>query len=437
MEEDAGRPFDAGVILMREAPGSSPTTWSTVSLVRYARVSLLTPPSERAEPAGTRARLVECVATLSERGLDGHGFLRYGLGVRLSEFIAALTTLPRLLEIIATLAGTEAIAAPHEASLVEAKDLPREIHEWSELCPIGRFEGHGKDFLEKMMEATHEWAARVGSWIRLASIDDLIDWRCPSQSEFDEVDESTHGLDGDIEKQYRWISDRLAETYLADWELESLLCEYRWLHGDAPYSFRDEITSLRRIPPDAVNAEIAGRVALNKADSGDRETAELLAIQALQLLKAGHRRSATATFRIIVKLSPEDASARNNLGFSLIPDDPRAAMRYLSVAARMSYDQPAINACNKMLCSLLLRSPKEALAIAEAVWEGIELSGPVPGYLWRNENESWTIRMFPDTRVQIARMAIEAARASGDDIESWHSRLKQLEADSSADGQAS
>ncbi|MET8720975.1 hypothetical protein [Streptomyces misionensis] len=428
MDEATARPFDAAVSLMAEAPASAPSTWGTVSLAKYIRDALYTPPSQRKQPLQDRAKIIDALKALTDRGLDGYSFVRYGLGPEVAERIAALASLPQLFSLVTPNGPSGEI----EEIL---KSLPQEVMEWANLCeadiaPMASIERVSSNpeglLLNAVMELTHDWHSRVHGWAQQTEIDRLIDWECPSSDEFNAL--ADPGVpESDLESNYGWIVDRLTETYLSDWEDASLHHEYRWLKAAAPTPFPDDIMNLRPVASAALNAEIAERTVMKQGDKAQRETMAQLAFQGSQLIKSGNRDAAASTFRLITKIAPEDSNARNDLGFSLVPDEPRKALRHLTAAAKMGYDQPFINTHNRMVCNLLIGAPKEALFIAESTWSSAMTEQAIPAIIWVQTEDQWAVERVPDARVAVAELALQVARTLGGEAqESWQSRLTAL-----------
>ncbi|SCK31770.1 hypothetical protein YUYDRAFT_03682 [Streptomyces sp. ScaeMP-e48] len=428
MDEATDRPFDASVNLMAEAPASMPNTWSTISLAKYLSDALLAPPSRRKGLPQSGEKITEALRALTDRGLDGYAYVRYGLGTELAERIAGLASLPQLFSLMKPDGASEGIDKI-------LGSLPAEVIAWSHLCESdittifsGKHESPDSPgvLLNSVMELTHDWHSRVQSWIQQADIRDLISWECPTGDDFTSLVESATP-ESDLETHYTWIVDRLTQTYLNDWKDSSLHHEYRWIKAVAPAPFPGEIMNLRPISLEALNGEIAERAVMGNGDQALRETVTQLAFQGSELVKSGNRDAAASTFRLITKISPGDVNARNNLGFSLVPDEPRKALRHLSVAARMGYDQPFINAHNRMICNVLIGAPKEALQIAEATWSSAVREHPIPAVLWVSSEGQWIVHGVPDARAEVANLALQTARALGEaDQETWASRLTLL-----------
>ncbi|MFH8594161.1 hypothetical protein [Streptomyces rimosus] len=413
---------------MAEAPASAPGEWSTISLAKFLRDALFTPPSQRKQPLQARGRITEALKALTGRGLDGHAFVRYGLGAELAERIAGLASLPQLFSLV----------APGGAN-GEVDELlshvPQEVTPWTHLCKADiasiSAESRGTSnpeglLLNSVMELTHDWNSRVHTWAQRAAIHHLIDWECPTDYDFNALVDGG-APESELESCYGWLVDRLTGTYLSDWKTSSLHHEYRWLKAAAPTPFADKIMGLRHIKPVDLNAEISERAVMSQGDEAQRETVAQLSFQGAQLVKSGNHDAAAATFRLITKIAPGDASARNDLGFSLVPNEPRKALRHLTTATKMGYDQPFINAHNRMVCNLLIGSPKEALYIAENAWASAKREQAIPAILWSWTGDRWIAQNALDARVEVARLALHAAQTLGESAqETWQSRLSSL-----------
>ncbi|MFB6855860.1 hypothetical protein ACFCWV_25710 [Streptomyces sp. NPDC056341] len=431
MDEATARPFDAAVSLMAEAPASAPSAWSTVSLAKYVRDALYTPPSQRKKPVYDRDKIIDALKSLTDRGLDGYAFVRYGLGPEVAEHIAALASLPQLFSLVTP-------NGPSGEVDEILKSLPHEVAAWTQLCeadiaPTSSAERDSSNpdgvLLNSVMELTHDWHSRVRGWAQHTDIHHLINWECPTGNDFNDLAEAGTP-ESDLESQYQWIVDRLTETYLSDWEDTSLHHEYRWLKAAEPTPFPDDIMHLRPVPSVALNAEIAERAVMKQGDKAQRETMAQLAFQGAELIKSGNRDAAASTFRLITKIAPKDANARNDLGFSLVPDEPRKALRHLTTAAKMGYDQPFINSHNRMVCNLLIGATKEALYIAENTWVSAMTEHAVSAIIWVQIEDQWEARRVPDARVEVAELALRVARTLGGEAEeAWNSRLSSLVSD--------
>jgi hypothetical protein len=90
---------------------------------------------------------------------------------------------------------------------------------------------------------------------------------------------------------------------------------------------------------------------------------------ALKFIGEGRRQDARALFEAILLQDPESASAINNLGFCLIPDDPQNALGLLERAVVLEDSAPELTTVNIMLASALLGLSTRVLDFAAAVFE--------------------------------------------------------------------
>ncbi|MEU3493164.1 hypothetical protein ABZ747_06640 [Kitasatospora cineracea] len=372
---------------------------------------------------------------LTERGLDGHAYVRFALGPRLTDLISALASFPLIQPLIVSHAKTNGLPYLLDEDMPAQHDFPEEVEPWNRA-----FRDYSKsagidealetlDLLHNLIDSMQEWRIRVGAWIQIATLEELISWTCPGGAELDGAEDFRSASQSDLENHYQWISDRLGETYLHGWEMQSLLCEYRWLHGLEQGTFPDSLMELRLLPLAIVNEEIARRVAMRTVDEEEESTVKLLEFQATRMLTVGDYLSSASMWKVCCGLAPNDPKMWNNLGFSLIPTDPRKALRHLRTAARMGYSEPVINACNRMLCNQLLENPREVLSIADSTWPKVGFVGPVAAILWSRGEHGWTLASLPDARLELIHLAIEAARAVGDGSGSvWLERLEQVRA---------
>jgi hypothetical protein len=430
MDNQAERPFDAAEALIREAPKASPATWGTVSLAKFVKDLALTPPSER--NADSRSQALAAMAALTHRGLDGHAYIRYGIGSKLADHIAALSSMARLLQLVSKHSGHN-VTLPSDLE----GELPPEIWQWASLCeellsdePAGQLSADS-DLLEEIMKVTHDWRLHIQSWMFTASITEIMDWKCPGGTE-----EGLIGFSGSTDtslmESFTWISDRLTETYLSDWQVASLHNEFRWIRGEIPTPCPEKVMSARSVNLVDLTLEITLRATSSAKDASLASTVGQLGIQALQMLKSGDRTSATALFRVISRIAPTDVESKNNLGFAMIQDSPREALRHLKSAAKSGYDQPFINVHNRMLCHLLLGEFREALLIADQVWVGNFSESAVPALLWRKTDDGdWPLESYPDARQAVAALALEVAESVGSETsETWQSRFSSVSLES-------
>lgn len=147
-----------------------------------------------------------------------------------------------------------------------------------------------------------------------------------------------------------------------------------------------------------------------------------------KLLRQGRYREAAAVFEFGVQQRPEDAHVRNNLGFCLIPVEPREALDHLRAAANMGYEPSATNAYNQMCCYVAIGRSRAALNIADSEYKKPEAK-QMTSFLWRSREGRWELFDSENSFNDIAVFAAEIARSEGwkDQEESWRSTIEQVE----------
>jgi hypothetical protein len=235
--------------------------------------------------------------------------------------------------------------------------------------------------------------------------------------------------DSDLYERYAWLVDRFSTTSINDWLTSSLHLEYRW-HAEQEFPpCPPEFMRDRQINESRLNAEIARRTALNvpggEADAESALAAEM-AGHARALLRQGRGHEAATLFEFASNRRPADAEARNNLGFCLIPENPKRALSELEAAAQMGYHDTVINVYNCVCCHLALRQPRAAIALADSYWKGPN-DRAIAAILWRRTpNSEWEITEVSDARYALADLIVRAAAEEGwrDEELSWRIRLQ-------------
>ena len=123
----------------------------------------------------------------------------------------------------------------------------------------------------------------------------------------------------------------------------------------------------------------------------------------------------------------QDPALRNNLGFCLIPVEPRRALEQLKAAANMGYEDGATNAYNQMCCYVAIGRSRAALNVADL--ESHKQSREAKDVLlWRQTIDgSWGV-FESDYPLNLSGFAAEVARIEGwkDQEEHWAAISKQL-----------
>jgi hypothetical protein len=230
--------------------------------------------------------------------------------------------------------------------------------------------------------------------------------------------------DSETLHEYRWIVDRFAITHLHEWTTPSLHREYSWKQGTRPPPCAESLMSDRVVVDRDLNDEIAHRAVtansatLIGAPAGLSTTLlAKLRSSAIEFLRASRPREAAALFEFAISESPRDAELVNNLGFRLIPLDPRRALAKLEEANRLGYPISEINLYNRALRRLLMGEYQTALDMIQSFWD--QAQGE-PAFLWRPDAQGLQLRSVQDSRDELAYLARRAASFLGEDTVSEH-----------------
>ncbi len=183
----------------------------------------------------------------------------------------------------------------------------------------------------------------------------------------------------------------------------------------------------RLVSGEELNGEIARRAASGLPTSPDERVAGLAGMgntltkkmqqRAVELLEVKRFREAATLFEFAVGEDPTDASAINNLGFCLTPESPHEALRFLQRAYKLGYSPNSINVYNRALCHVLIGEHRVALNLIKDEWPSAEDCSSV---LWVIGESGLELKTGASCRLQLARLAANAARSISDDISASH-----------------
>lgn len=371
------------------------------------------PEFERPTPQARQNAFKAAADELSRRGLDAVALVRYGMA---REVIAPLGA--------ALIVGHISDQSPYNGidvpSWQAALDLEPPVT-GSDPPSLGKVAEWVGSIFPSAISQLLQWAAN-------ASLDELVNLTPPTR---DAIASLPTGEPGDrgLRVQYRWAVDHFAKTFFRDWNTESLHYELRWLDGDVLAPCPDELMRDRRIPRDQITEEIARRVVYKRGNiDPDESLAMEMTRHAEKLLKQGRYREAAAVFEFGVQQRPEDAEVRNNLGFCLIPVEPREALGHLRSAANMGYEPSSTNAYNQMCCYVAIGRSRAALNVADSEYKKPRVR-QVASFLWRSREGQWELFRSENPLYDIAVYAAEIARTEGwkDQEELWRATLQQGE----------
>ncbi|MEV7966091.1 hypothetical protein AB0O34_08915 [Sphaerisporangium sp. NPDC088356] len=419
MDEESP-PFDARQDRMCEDQAGPRAAWKTSSLIGELQDVLLQRFHSNQEKRAEYLRRFDAASReLTRRGLDAESLVRYGM---MSEVLGPMLALLLVSHIL-----------PRRDSGKDLRDNGVDIEGWRLLLNIPDNQA------AHTFSQTHEVVVQVSgkifppllNWVRNADLDSLFQLTLPDSEEFWAPARAASD-EGSLRHQYRWLVERFTESYLNQWSLPSLHLEYRWQQDIDPISFPAEIMKDRVLPMQKLAAEIAYQAVVNSSALSETPAVSFmgeLQDHASTLLQEGKYSDAAALFRFAVLQWPNDAKARNNLGFCLLPEDAAGAQEPLNSAARMGYEPYAINAYNRMCCYLKLHQPRTALAIAKEYWTERPDELDTEGLLWEmTPDGDLNLATSALVRLTMAQLVISVARLHGwsDEEQVWTKRAVDL-----------
>ncbi|GAB3904345.1 tetratricopeptide repeat protein [Kibdelosporangium lantanae] len=419
------QPFDARKVMWDDV--DQPTVQRrTVSLITALREAVVGNAPERAPEDPQVEDLRRYIDELTSRGIDGDSLVRYGLFQELMAGIL-MRTLPYWIPLLRGLGSAAGGSDTGNTTAVDSLSTrtwagligPLISAELTVEVPVDAT-------LETLLPLLNRLADKVYPWVLTAPIDDLLTLRPPTAEELEAVG-STPFPDVTTLKEYRWIGDRFAVTHLDDWTTSSLRREYNWRAGAHSSPCPETLMNDRSVIAEDLNAEMARRLAVGEptAHIGGHvglEQALLgrLRSNAIRLLQQNRTREAAALFEFAVNENPHDPELVNNLGFCLIPHDPRKALARLEEAARLGYARWEINLHNRALCKLLLGEYQTSLEMICAQWGQVRGESAM---LWRHSSRGLRLQTATTSRDELAHLAHRAAIFLNDNraIQHWSS----------------
>lgn len=383
------RPFDAAEAKLRER--DLPTEKKSVTaLINDLHEHLTTPPwfSDDSEDRSyvIRASLDE----LARRGVDIESLVRDGFGPSIAGQIAVAIALPDMLRVT---------PMPDRGTL---PDVPEAPAEWrNALLSEDLLVGDERARVDAVLSS----AGRLRAWVDTAPINDVVDHiaplRLPSGPAPDR--DRTAGA---------WMVDRFTETYLNEWRKDALRAEWEYLHGFKVGCCPPDVMTERRLDAKDVAAAISD-IAVNEWRHEDTENdqnvnVEAFTSHAIERLNNGDPQAAVAMYRSLVALKPTSATAQNNYGFCLIPEDPSLALDHLRRGQDLGFDDP-VNGANQVLCLVLLGRADEAADLAAQVLAGIPESAHA--YVWEPADEGLRFAGLVPLHPYVERLRLTATRS--------------------------
>jgi len=282
------------------------------------------------------------------------------------------------------------------AGSIKGAAVPSRVREWVDLCSVPE----GADGRPDRSAAAMTFAL-ICSWAAVADQSALLSWTAPDALPDSALPVGTTRSEGAT--MASWIFERFTETFIDRWSHDTLRMEWRYLHGQVGAPCSSVEMRGREVPIEdlaVVMAETFARPRRTYRDgsSGERasnfpeRTTSFLVEPALKFIHDGRRGEARALFEAVLLQDQDSASANNNLGFCLLPDDPEQALEYLDRARELGATPRELTDANRMMALALLGRPtscselaSSAFGLSDVAGESEEPSLPVStrgSFLW-------------------------------------------------------
>jgi hypothetical protein len=407
------KPFDAAELFYRDSDDPDRTGWHTVSLIKDITEAYV-PDAVRRPDTDRCKKLAASSDELARRGFDVDTLLRNGLRLPMAYGLAMAIGMPNFVDTFVALGETDPETAERERTIIRGwgtlLDAFLEIEGSAGQKPLTPDADDSTIAVNRWMAAlTGPFNSRLRIWAAIAPIDDLINRQPPTTEEFLAIDLGREPAIRAEGRRPRWLIDRFTETYLRNWNAESLKLEWRYHQGsvDLPCARRE--MAARSVDTNALARALA-EAAANPASDG-RVT---LLQTAVQLLRQGRRDTAAAVYDAARQEQWDDPILHNNYGFCLLPDYPTEALAALELAASFGVSG-TVNVCNRMLALFMLGRHAAALELADRAVEGWDELDIDLSYLWDFIAPEPTLLARQCPRCYLVKLAAHVADASGDD----------------------
>ena len=201
--------FDARQLRLSEIGSTPDVLWHTSSLLQVVtRVARSSPfLSDGSFNLRRHVDATSALGALGCRGLDPDKLVRRGLAKTLKLTLGAW------------LEG--------RARADDSRDNGEHFNQWREFFEEDATTGDTSPGRYIAVALYGQAARRLDGWLESASLDDLLRWRLPDQGL---VPLPTEFANEDVEL-WTWVVEKFTQTYLKDWSLTSLQCEYRFVQA--------------------------------------------------------------------------------------------------------------------------------------------------------------------------------------------------------------
>lgn len=400
---DHERAFDAVESYLSETDREPSAKWRTASLVTAIHGLIRRGPEfGRPTPEARQHMIRRAAAELTARGLDALSLIRYGMPHEVTAPVTSALLLKLMFGDSIAFAGVDAV--PWCAALG--------IESLEPFTGENSFQETVDQFAKIIVPAM----PRIRQWVSSASLDEIIELVPPRRGVLGTSAVAIAG-ERELRNLYRWAVDHFAKTFYKDWATTSLHNEFRWLDGDMVSPCPAELMRDRSVLKKDLSEEIARRaVYQTPAPDAGSSVVDEMTRHAGSLLRQGRYKEAAAVFEFGVRQRPDDPDIKNNLGFCMIPVNPRVALDHLKMAANIGYRSTATNSYNQMCCYVNLGRPQAALNIAEFEWHRIssKIEQVEAMLLWRlSDSGEWELTDHDDVAKAIAAFAADIARREG------------------------
>ena len=201
------------------------------------------------------------------------------------------------------------------------------------------------------------------NWANTASWDDLVNWCPPPLPLIGDTPVNPHRIGDEL-----WIIERFTKTYLSEWSVAALRCEWLYLHGQHLSPSDPTEMRVREVSANDLAKVMADR--LGAEPSPSEQIISMMLKPALKFLEDGRRTEAAALFEAALRHNPNNADALNNLSFCLIPDGPAQALRHLDAAIDTGQADIELTTADRLLVLILLGRWTSACGLATPHWNG-------------------------------------------------------------------
>ncbi len=360
--------FDAGREALTHTDGQPQHTWTTSALMRVARDSILTPPSDRGLYRATR--ITVCLGRLAERGFPADAFVRTCMKRAIIHHLSVSAAATWL----ATRNGLTGYTFKHD------------IDDWLEfLNNSPRLTKLKNPALVDALAATREGLTEHAErWLEKAAIAHVIGWRRKGAL-LVHPDPDDLYLAGNPAAT-TWVFERFTETHLTHWSDRSLHWEtaFNTRPDDVAHSVGLDRALLteRIVLPEKLSQEFTRRT-INPSDGADDETTRYAVQVVLSLLEKGELRQAMDFSKELAKFKPQDSRLEQLRWFSSLPEDPTSARdAFLKLCGKINDLTLKANIATTYLAEGDIAKAKSI--VADLRDEDSEQSSPV--WLWQPDS---------------------------------------------------